>query len=94
MPKKSNNGQSKKSPAAKSSPSRAAVASSTPVRNTPIPKAVGKPAASSGPARKEVTYQDIARRAYEIYEREGRQPGTELQNWLKSEAELGVDKSH
>jgi hypothetical protein len=37
---------------------------------------------------------DIARRAYEIYEREGRQPGTELQNWLKAEAELGVGKSH
>jgi hypothetical protein len=38
--------------------------------------------------------EDIARRAYEIYEREGRQPGTELQNWLRAEAELGLSKSH
>jgi DUF2934 family protein len=39
--------------------------------------------------------EDIARRAYEIYEREGRQPGTELQNWLKAEAELsGSTKGH
>jgi hypothetical protein len=38
--------------------------------------------------------EDIARRAYEIYEREGRQPGTELQNWLKAEAELGVVERH
>ena len=40
------------------------------------------------------TSEDIARRAYEIYEREGRQPGTELQNWLKAEAELGLSTSH
>jgi hypothetical protein len=38
--------------------------------------------------------EDIARRAYEIYEREGRQPGTELQNWLKAEAELSGPKGH
>jgi len=38
--------------------------------------------------------EDIACRAYEIYEREGRQPGTELQNWLKAEAELTGGKHH
>lgn len=37
---------------------------------------------------------DIARRAYEIYEREGRQPGTDLQNWLRAEAELSGTKGH
>jgi hypothetical protein len=37
---------------------------------------------------------DIARRAYEIYERDGRQPGTELQNWLAAEAELSGSKGH
>jgi hypothetical protein len=36
----------------------------------------------------------IALRAYEIYERDGRQPGTELQNWLKAEAELSGNKGH
>jgi hypothetical protein len=34
------------------------------------------------------TDEQIAARAYEIYEREGRQPGRELENWLRAEAEL------
>jgi hypothetical protein len=38
--------------------------------------------------------EEIARRAYEIYEREGCQPGTDLQNWLKAEAELSGPKGH
>ena len=41
-------------------------------------------------APRSVTYEQIAARAYEIYEREGRQPGRELENWLRAEAELGV----
>jgi hypothetical protein len=40
------------------------------------------------------TDEQISQRAYEIYEREGRQPGTELQNWLAAEAELNGSKSH
>ena len=40
------------------------------------------------------TDEQIALRAYEIYEREGCQPGTELQNWLAAEAELTGSKSH
>jgi len=47
------------------------------------------PAATARPSD-----EQIARRAYEIYEREGRQPGTELQNWLAAEAELTGTKSH
>ena len=35
------------------------------------------------------TPEQIAQRAYEIYEREGRQEGHDLENWLKAEAELG-----
>ena len=38
--------------------------------------------------------EEIARRAYEIYEREGRQPGRELENWLKAEAELSGKSGH
>ena len=38
--------------------------------------------------------EDIARRAYEIYEREGRQPGHDLENWLKAEAELTRGTRH
>jgi hypothetical protein len=52
-------------------------------------KATPAPTASASPSP-----EDIARRAYEIYEREGRQPGTELQNWLRAEAELDLSKSH
>jgi hypothetical protein len=51
-------------------------------------------AAPSSTASARPSAEDIARRAYEIYEREGRQPGTELQNWLEAEAELGTGKSH
>jgi hypothetical protein len=40
------------------------------------------------------SYEEIAARAYEIYEREGRQPGTELQNWLRAEAELTGHQGH
>jgi hypothetical protein len=52
-------------------------------------KKVASPSASARPSD-----DDIARRAYEIYEREGRQPGTELQNWLAAEAELTGSKNH
>jgi len=51
-------------------------------------------AAAEEPMKASPSADDIARRAYEIYEREGRQPGTELQNWLKAEAELGVGERH
>lgn len=33
-------------------------------------------------------HQDIARRAREIYEQNGRVSGRDLQNWLQAEAEL------
>ena len=32
--------------------------------------------------------EEIAKRAYEIYERNGCQPGCEMENWLAAEAEL------
>ena len=34
------------------------------------------------------TVEQIAQRAYEIYERQGRQEGHDLENWLAAEAEL------
>ncbi len=58
-----------------------AVASVTPVRNTAIPKVT--PAAA--PAKKEVTYDQIARRAYEIWQSNG---GSEFDNWVRAEREL------
>jgi hypothetical protein len=32
--------------------------------------------------------QEIARRAYELYEKSGREPGHEMQHWLEAERQL------
>jgi hypothetical protein len=62
-----------------------AVASSTPVRNSPVPKAVA--AASPAPApKKEVTYEQIAKRAYEIFA--SGTGGSQDDNWHRAEREL------
>ena len=34
------------------------------------------------------TFDEIAKRAYEIFEGNGRQPGLDLDNWLRAESEL------
>jgi hypothetical protein len=36
---------------------------------------------------------EIAKRAYEIFERNGRKPGEDLANWLAAESELMNEKS-
>ncbi len=36
------------------------------------------------------THEEIARRAREIYERSGRVPGRDLENWLEAEAQLSA----
>jgi hypothetical protein len=38
-----------------------------------------------------VNYDEIAKRAFEIWEREGRPPGRDLEHWLAAEAELRQD---
>lgn len=61
----------------------------TPLRpaNTPSPSATAtlKPNStrSAGP-----THEQIARRAHEIWIRNGRKPGQDRQNWLEAEAQL------
>jgi len=47
--------------------------------------AAREPAATSGA---EPSYQDVSRRAFEIWERNGRAAGHDLENWLQAEAEL------
>jgi hypothetical protein len=69
-----------KKPAAPVAKVAPAVAS-TPVRNTPVPKAAGKPM-----AKKEITYADIAKRAYEIHC--SGTGGSETDNWYRAEREL------
>ena len=58
-----------------------AAVSSTAVRNTPIPKA-----APAAPARKEITAQQIAVRAYEISQ--SGTGGSPDDNWFRAEREL------
>jgi len=60
-------------PAAKTNPAP----SSTPVRNTSIPKAQSP---------KQITYEMIAKRAYEISQ--SPQCSSEFENWLRAEREL------
>jgi hypothetical protein len=36
----------------------------------------------------EMNSEEIARRAYSIYEREGRQEGKDFEHWMRAEAEL------
>jgi hypothetical protein len=40
------------------------------------------------------THEQIAARAYELYERDGRQEGRELEYWLQAEFELGSSSTH
>jgi hypothetical protein len=59
----------------------------------PQPRA-GAKEPKNGAGTASATDEQIARRAYEIYEREGRQPGRELENWLRAEAELTGQSTH
>jgi len=34
------------------------------------------------------SYQDVSRRAFEIWERNGKLPGHDVEDWLQAEAEL------
>lgn len=72
-------------------------ASTTPVRNSPIPKTAtavkpsisstsGGATATATAPRKQVTRDEIARRAYEIW-MSGR-GGSEFDNWVRAEREL------
>jgi hypothetical protein len=55
---------------------------SSPVRNTPIPKVAAAPAVVA----KVPTQEEIARRAFEIYA--GGTGGSETDNWFRAEREL------
>lgn len=48
---------------------------------------------SSTSASRPVSADAISRRAYEIWEQEGRPEGGDLRHWLQAEQELGVNSS-
>ena len=39
------------------------------------------------------SHEEIAALAYELWEKGGRQPGSELENWLKAEKQLSVARA-
>src|SRR5438552_13551905 len=43
--------------------------------------------ATNGP-----THEEIAERAYEIFEKSGRKPGHDLENWLAAESQLATNR--
>ena len=74
------------------SPAPAAV-SRTDVRNSPLPKSSGFGAANSGSSsssssggKKQITNDQIARRAYEIWQ--SGKGGSDFDNWVRAEREL------
>lgn len=78
MPKKSTSSTSKSKPAAKKT-------STSPVRKTTVPRA-SKPAAVAAPAPKSVTHDDIARRAYELWQ--SGMGSSDFDRWCQAEREL------
>lgn len=60
-----------------------ASAAPPPVRTSSSSASTGSMSSSSAPG-----HDAIARRAYELYEQEGRQPGRDEEYWLRAEAEL------
>ena len=71
--------------AAPANPTASAPVSTTPVRNTPIPR----PQSSSAPTsfqRKQPTHDQIAKRAYEIWQ--SGKGGSQQDNWYRAEREL------
>jgi hypothetical protein len=74
------------------SPAPAAV-SRTDVRNSPLPKATsfgastaGSSSSSASGGKKQVTNDQIARRAYEIWQ--SGKGGSDFDNWVRAEREL------
>ena len=57
-------------------------------RATPKSGLAVPPTPPTPPAPPEVSHDDIARRAYDIYIKKGRQQGQSQQNWRQAEAEL------
>ena len=43
---------------------------------------------SQMPVRTEPTSDDVARRAYDLYQARGSEPGADLDDWLRAEREL------
>ncbi len=47
---------------------------------------------SGGKEHMDFSFDEIAQRAYQIYEREGRMDGRDMYHWLRAERELGEER--
>jgi hypothetical protein len=54
----------------------------------PVPTATGKTTSSVESLASEPTHDDIARRAYQLYENRGGEHGRNLEDWFQAELEL------
>lgn len=52
------------------------------------PQAERRVDAAREPVMRSSSFQEVSRRAFEIWERNGRTPGHDLENWLQAETEL------
>jgi len=43
--------------------------------------------------RKEISREDIARRAYELYTQRGCEAGKDVEDWIRAEQELGTESN-
>jgi hypothetical protein len=48
---------------------------------------------NTGPGSASITHEDIAMRAYEIYQQRGVNPGSELDDWLEAERQLSTSNN-
>jgi len=68
----------------KAAPAKAVATSA--VRNSPVPKVAKSAVKAAAPMARQVTQDDIARKAYEIWT--SGQGGSEYDNWVRAEREL------
>lgn len=68
-------------------PAQKATAKKAPAKKAPVKKASAKKAANATPS-----YEEIAQRAYEIYERRGGGHGGEVNDWHQAERELREER--
>jgi Protein of unknown function (DUF2934) len=40
---------------------------------------------------KEISREEVAHRAYELYVQRGEEPGTDVEDWVRAEKELGAE---
>jgi hypothetical protein len=58
----------------------------------PVPSAPAPGQAAGRNAVRALSHEQVARRAFELYEARGRQPGHALEDWLQAERELSLSR--